>query len=299
MSDRSIRGRAAVAGVGESDYYRRGQSPYPEFVLCLQAILAACEDAGVEPRHLDGFVSFADDRNTSVRLAAALGIDELRWSTMQWGGGGGGGSGAVQQAAAAIACGFAECVVVFRALAQGEFGRFGQASAGAVAPGTRGFTQPYGLLSPAQMFAPRVNRFFEERGVSQATQKAVAMASYYHAQQNPRAVMYGRPLTSDDYDNARWIVEPFRLYDCCQENDAAAAVLLVNPERARELRRDPVFVLGAAQGGGYRSEASVHNAADYATANFKTVAPHLYAMAGVTPADVDVVRRTRTSLAGR
>src|ERR1700731_882097 len=127
MTERSIRGRAAVVGVGESEYYKRSRSPDPEFVLCLRAILAACADAGVPPARIDGFVSYADDRNSSVRLAAALGIDELRWSTMQWGGGGGGGSGAIQQAAAAIACGFAECVVVFRALAPGEFGRFGQA----------------------------------------------------------------------------------------------------------------------------------------------------------------------------
>ena len=116
---------------------------------------------------------------------------------MQWGGGGGGGSGAIQQAAAAIACGFAECIVVFRALAQGEFGRFGQARGRGPATGNRAFSEPYGLSSPAQMFAPRVMRFFDETGVS-CTQKAVAMASYYHAQQNPRAVMHGRPLSADD-----------------------------------------------------------------------------------------------------
>src|ERR1700732_4376944 len=155
MSERTIRGRAAVVGVGESGYYRRGQSPHPEFVLCVQAILAACQDAGIDPRQPHGFFTFPDDRNNSIRLASALGIDELRWSTMQWGGGGGGGSGAVQQAAAAIACGFAECVVFFRALAQGEFGRFGQARGSGAATGTRAFSEPYGVISPAQTFAPR------------------------------------------------------------------------------------------------------------------------------------------------
>jgi acetyl-CoA acetyltransferase len=209
---------------------------------------------------------------------------------MQWGGGGGGGSGAVQQAAAAIACGFAECVVVFRALAQGEFGRFGLARGSGAATGTRGFSEPYGFLSPAQMFATRVMRFFEETGVSPATQKAVALASYHHAQQNPRAVMHGRALTPADYDASRWIVEPFRLFDCCQENDAAAALILTSAERARVLRPDPVFVLAAAQGGGFRSGATVHNQPDYATADFKTVAPRLYAAAGLSPGDVDVVQ---------
>ena len=290
MTERSIRGRAAVVGVGESEYYKRSRSPDPEFVLCLKAIVAACADAGVSPARIDGFVSYADDRNSSIRLATALGIDELRWSTMQWGGGGGGGSGAIQQAAAAIACGFAECIVVFRALAQGEFGRFGQARGRGPATGTRGFSEPYGLISPAQMFAPRVMRFFEETGVSPDTQKAVAMASYHHAQQNPRAVMHGRPLSSEDYDDSRWIVEPFRLFDCCQENDAAAALILMDAERARDQRPDPVFVLAAAQGGGFRSGATVHNQPDYPTADFRTVAPRLYAAAGVTPADVDVVQ---------
>lgn len=290
VTDRTLRGRAAVVGVGESGYYRRSQSPYPEFVLCLQAVLAACQDAGVDPRSIDGFVSYADDRNSSVRLASALGIDELRWSTMQWGGGGGGGSGAVQQAAAAIATGQAECVVVYRALAQGQFGRFGQSSRTGQVRGAGAFGAPYGVLSPAQMFAMKVTRFFEETGVSPDTQKAVALASYHHAQQNPRAVMHGRPLSAEDYDESRWIVEPFRLFDCCQENDAAAALVLVADDRAAGLRPDPVFVLAAAQGGGYRSEAPAHNAPTYATAGFAQVAPRLYAMAGMTPDDVDVVQ---------
>lgn len=290
MSDRSIRGRAAVVGVGESTYYRRGQSPDPEFVLCLKAIMAACSDAGIRPTELDGFVSYAHDRNGAVRVANALGVDELRWSTMQWGGGGGGGSGAVQQAAAAIACGFAERVVVYRALVQGEHGRFGQARSGSVAVGEWGMSQPYGMLSPAQMYAMKVQRFFHETGVGPEAQKAVALASYHHAQQNPRAVMRGRPLTPEGYDESRWIVEPFRLFDCCQENDAAAALVLTSPERAADLARPPVYVLSAAQGGAYRSEAPAHNAPDYATANFKALAPHLYAMAGLTPADVDVVQ---------
>jgi acetyl-CoA acetyltransferase len=277
-------------GVGESGYYKRGQSPDPEFVLCLQAVLAACADAKIDPRSIDGFVSYADDRNNSVRLASALGVHEMRWSTMQWGGGGGGGSGAIGQAAAAVATGQADTVVVYRALAQGQFGRFGQARGSGAARGARAFSAPYGILSPAQMFAMKANRFFAETGVSPDTQKAVALASYHHAQQNPRAVMHGRPLTAEDYDASRWIVEPFRLFDCCQENDAAAALVLVSAERAADLRPDPAYVLGAAQGGDYRSEAPVHNAPDYATAAFKTLAPRLYASAGVGPADVDVVQ---------
>ena len=126
MGERTLRGSVAVAGVGETDYYKRGRSPDAEAKLALKAILAACRDAGISPRDIDGFASFSNDRNDPSRLAAALGCRELRFSNMQWGGGGGGGSAAVASAAAAIHGGLAECVVVFRALAQGQFGRFGQ-----------------------------------------------------------------------------------------------------------------------------------------------------------------------------
>ena len=63
---------------------------------------------------------------------------------------------------------------------------------------------------------------------------AVAMADYYHAQFNPRAVMYGHPLTREQYDKSRWIVEPFHLYDCCMENDGSAALIVTTADRARD-----------------------------------------------------------------
>src|SRR5262245_182666 len=133
--DRTLRGRVAVAGVGETTYYKHGRSPHSEFELALQAVLNACSDAGVDPRQLDGFASYSNDRNDPSRLAAALGLPELRFSNMQWGGGGGGGSAAVGSAAAAIAAGLADCVVVFRALAQGQFQRFGAAPPGGAVSG--------------------------------------------------------------------------------------------------------------------------------------------------------------------
>jgi len=116
---RTLRGAVAIAGVGETTYYKRGQSPDAEFKLALKAILAACADAGISPKEVDGFASFSNDRSDPSRLANALGCHELRFSNMQWGGGGGGGSAAIAHAAAAVATGLAECVVVFRALAQG------------------------------------------------------------------------------------------------------------------------------------------------------------------------------------
>jgi acetyl-CoA acetyltransferase len=298
VSRGSLRGAVAVAGIGETDSYRRGESPDAEFALALSAILRAADDAGIRPREIDGFASYSNDRNEPSRLAAALGLPELRFSNMQWGGGGGGGSAAVANAAAAVATGIAECVVVFRALAQGQFGRFGAGARRATVAGDPALWLPYGLMSPAQMFAMRARRLMHEYGVQQEAFRAVALASYHHAQAHPRAVMQGRPLTEQAYDESRWIVEPYHLYDCCLENDGAAALILVPAERARDLRSRPVYLLGAAQGSGYRDGAGCHNPPDYATASFKTVAPRLWEMAGVGPADVDVAQSYENFTAG-
>jgi acetyl-CoA acetyltransferase len=279
-----------VVGVGETDYFKRGESPDAEFKLALKAILAACEDAGISPKDVDGFASYSNDRSDPSRLAAALGCHELRFANMQWGGGGGGGSGAIGNAAAAVATGMAECVVVFRALAQGQFGRFGQGPRRNTIQGDGAHTIPYGLMSPAQMFAMKVQRFMHDHDVSQPALRSISLASYHHAQNNPRAVMYGRPLDEQTYDESRWIVEPFHLFDCCQENDGAAAMVIVPAERAGDCASIPAYLLSAVSGSHYRAGASVHNTPDYATSTFKTLAPRLYEMAGVKPGDVDVLQ---------
>ena len=229
----TIKDKVAIAGIGETKYYKRGTAPLPEFRLACEAIIKAAEDAGIAVTDIDGFASYSNDRNDASRLATALGLPHLAFSNMFWGGGGGGGSGAVANAAAAVAAGYAKYVVVFRALAQGQFGRFGQAAPMKNISGDFAYTMPYGLMSPAQMFAMRVRRFMHEHHVEQDALAAVALAAYHHAQSNPRAVMYGRPLTREAYDESRWIVEPFHLYDCCLENDGAAAVIVTtSSERA-------------------------------------------------------------------
>ncbi|MCZ6616886.1 MAG: acetyl-CoA acetyltransferase [Gammaproteobacteria bacterium] len=288
--ERTLRGKVAIAGVGETDYYKRGQSPDAEFKLALTAIVGACENAGIPVQEVDGFASYSNDRSDPSHLAAALGCRELRFANMHWGGGGGGGSAAVGNAAAAIISGMADCVVVFRALAQGQFGRFGQGPRRNTIAGDMAHTVPYGLMSPAQMFAMKVQRFMHDYGVEQSALRAISLASYQHAQNNPRAVMYGRPLDEATYDESRWIVEPFHLYDCCQENDGAAAMVLVSAERAHDLPNPPCYLLSAVAGSHYRAGASVHNAPDYATSAFKTLAPRLYDMACVQPEDVNVLQ---------
>jgi acetyl-CoA acetyltransferase len=290
VSERTLRGTAAVVGVGETEYYKWGQSPDPEFKLALDAVLKACASAGVDPADVDGFSSYSNDRSDASRLSAALGCKQLSFASMQWGGGGGGGSGAIANAAAAITTGQAECVVVLRALAQGQFGRFGQGPRARAVSGAAAHTLPYGLMSAAQMFAMKVNRFMHDHQVEQEALRAIALACYEHAQHNPRAVMCGRPLDDATYDASRWIVEPFHLFDCCQENDGAAAIVLVAAERAKDFDHPGCFVLAAVSGSQHRAEAPVHNAPLYASSSFTTVAPRLYRMAGLGPDDVDVLQ---------
>jgi acetyl-CoA acetyltransferase len=198
--------------------------------------------------------------------------------------------GAVETAAAAVAAGSAKYVVVYRSLAQGQTGRFGQAATTPTVGGARAFTAPYGLTSPAQMVALRTRRFMHEHGLDGEPMAAIALTCYAHAQRNPRAVMHGRPLTREAYDNSRWVVEPFHLFDCCQENDGAAAVILTSAERARDGRPKPAYVMAASQGTGDRFSLTTHSSPVYATANFGRVAPRLFERAGITPADVDVAQ---------
>jgi acetyl-CoA acetyltransferase len=293
MAERTIRDRVAIAGVGETPYYKRGNAPVTEFELAIDAITRAADDAGIPLAEIDGFASYANDSTQPMRLARALGLRDLKFSNMFWGGGGGGVCGAVGNAAAAVAAGYADHVVVYRSLAQGKM-RFGAALGGVASAGRisgdLAYAVPYGVMSPAQTIALRTQRFMADHGLDQDVLAAIALAAYEHAQHNPRAVMYGRPLTREAYDESRWIVEPFHLFDCCQENDGAAAVIVTSSERARDLRQRPVPVLAASQGSAADHELFTHGSRDYATANFKGVAARLYGMAGVDPSDVDVVQ---------
>src|SRR5581483_6918628 len=121
-------------------------------------------DAGISIKEVDGFVSYASERQEPVALAGALGVDRLRFEALHWGGGGGGGSGAVAMAAMAIHSGMARYVVAYRSLAQGQFGRFGLYRQGARVGPPTSYTAPWGLLSPPQTFALPARRHMELYG---------------------------------------------------------------------------------------------------------------------------------------
>lgn len=283
---RGFRGGTAVVGVGATDYLRRGSSALTSAQLVLQAILAACEDAGCDPRAIDGFVSYGGDSTEGMAIGAALGVDEVRWSTQVWGGGGGGVAAAVNCAAAAVYSGQARCVAVYRGLSEAVDGRRAY-NKGHIGP----LYSAHGVLAPAQVCALRTQRMLEVDGVPASALEAVAMAGYRHAQNNPRAVAYGKPLDHDLYTNSRLISEPLRLYDCSRENDGAAAILVVASERVGDYRGVPALILSGVQGAAAGWTESTENEKCYTTAGFHpALVQRLWNDAGITADDVDVAQ---------
>jgi acetyl-CoA acetyltransferase len=181
-------------------------------------------------------------------------------------------------------------VVVFRALAQGQFRRFGQAAGTGRAAGAQAFTAPYGLASAPQTFAMITQRFMHEHGVSRDALAEISLTSYFHAQRNPRALRYGTPLTREDYDNSRWIAEPFKLFDCCPENDGAAAAVVTTVERARDLAKPVVPILAAAQGLEFRGGVGAFNNPSFPSSHHGHAGKKLWERAGVGPQDIDVAQ---------
>jgi acetyl-CoA acetyltransferase len=289
-----MHGASAISGIGESNYYGWGKSPHSEFQLACTAIQRAVEDAGLDLADVDGFVSYTDQRNLPTRLARALGVRELRWVATTWPGGGNSVAAAVQLADAAVSAGYAHNVVVFRALAQGQYGRFGlpgPAVGGGDGPymsGPFAWNGTYGVLTPAQQCALRTARFMHDYGISQEALCEVALACYANAQRNPRALRYGKPLTREKYHSSRWIVTPFHLYDCCPENDGAAACVVTSSERAKDLPNRPASIVAAAQGIG--PGFGVFTPEDLASSHYRQVAEHLWNDAGMRPEDVDVAQ---------
>lgn len=281
-----FRGSTAVAGVGTTEYFKRGTSPMSSAQLVLQAILRACQDAGADPRSIDGFVSYAHDSSEGLAIGAALGVREVRWSTQIWGGGGGAVAAAVNCAAAAVHSGQAECVVVYRGLSEADDGR------GAFNKGHMGHLySAHGVMAPAQVCALRTQRLIEVDGVPASALEAIALAGYHHAQNNPRAVAYGHPLNHDRYAASRPISDPLRLFDCSRENDGAAAILVVSADRAGDYRGRPAYILSGVQGAAAGWTESAENEDRYTSAGFHpALVDRLWAGAQIKPGDVDVAQ---------
>jgi acetyl-CoA acetyltransferase len=285
-------GVAAIAGIGATEFSK--DSGRSELRLAAEAALAALADAGLNPSDVDGLVTFTMDSNAEIAVARELGLGELRFFS-QVSYGGGAACATVQLAAMAVAAGAAEVVVCYRALNERSGRRFGQVSAGAVRMPTssgidNGWHYPMGLSTPAAMVAMMARRYMHVYGATSEDFGTVTVADRRHAAANPKAWFYQRPITLADHQASRWIAEPLRLLDCCQESDGAVAIVVTSLERARELRRPPAVVRAAAQGSGADQFTMTSYYRDDLTGlpEMSVVARQLWRQAGIGPQDVRV-----------
>jgi acetyl-CoA acetyltransferase len=248
----SLSGRTAVAGIGATEFSK--ESGRSELQLAAEAVFAALDDAGLSPSEVDGLVTYTQDANQEIAVAREVGIGDLSFfSRVDYGGGA--ACGTVLHAAMAVATGAASTVVCYRAFNERSGRRFGQPDARLGGePSSQGIEMswhvPYGLMTPAAWVAMFARRYMHTYGASSEDFGRVAVAMRRHAATNPAAWFYDRPITLEQHQESRWIVEPLHLLDCCQESDGAVALVVTSAERARDLRRSPAIVTAAAQGSG-------------------------------------------------
>jgi acetyl-CoA acetyltransferase len=286
----TLGGRAAIVGIGATEFSK--DSGRSELRLAVEAVRAALDDAGLAPGDVDGLVTFTMDTSPEITLAQAAGIGELSFfSRIHYGGGA--ACATVQQAALAVAVGIAEVVVCYRAFNERSGRRFGSGvqQREPSAEGTAlGWNLPFGLLTPASWVAMAAQRYLHTYGLTPEAFGQVAVTDRRHAATNPAAYFYERPITLADHAASRWIVEPLRLLDCCQETDGGQAVVVTSTERARDLPHPPAVIVAAAQGAGRAQEQMTSFYRDDLTGLPETgvVARQLWRTSGLAPADIDV-----------
>ncbi|RCH66523.1 lipid-transfer protein [Streptomyces sp. SDr-06] len=286
----SLGGRAAVVGIGATEFSK--DSGRSELKLAVEAVHAALDDAGLSPADVDGLVTFTMDTSPEITVAQASGMGELSFfSRIHYGGGA--ACATVQQAALAVATGVAEVVVCYRAFNERSGRRFGsgvQHREPSAEGAALGWSLPFGLLTPASWVAMAAQRYLHTYHLTPDAFGHVAVTDRRHAANNPAAYFHGKPITLADHAASRWIVEPLRLLDCCQETDGGQAIVVTTTERARDLRQRPAVITAAAQGAGRRQEGMTSFYRDGLTGlpEMGVVARQLWRTSGLTPAEVDV-----------
>jgi acetyl-CoA acetyltransferase len=287
----------AIVGVGATPYFKRGESwPRTTTEMACEAILHACEDAGISVREIDGFAYYSGagagygEKMDTADFMETLGIPEVTF-TASLTSGGGGSAGSIGLARAAIVAGDATHVVTVMALQQAKQ-RLGTVFAAVAPDPINSFLQPSGLAGPGHLMSVLARRHMHLYGTRREAFAEIAISSRLNAQTRPKARFKGVPLTKEDYFAARMIAEPLCLYDFCQETDGAVAVITTSMERARDLKQKPVPVVGAAHGGSRdwgRAFAWMGMPDEtFASAGNKAIADRLYKQTDLAPSDIDV-----------
>ena len=250
MNDLSISGRASIAGLGTTEFSKN--SGRTEIRLAMEATLAALADAGIDPSEVDGFSSYTVDKVPEYEIARLLGAKDVKFFS-QVPHGGGAACAPVLHAAMAVATGIAKTVVVYRAMNERSWYRFGNGNYGfgsspIVENVNYGWYMPYGFHTPAAWVGMFAQRYMHTYGATSEDFGRVAVAARDFAATNPAAFFHGKPITLQEHQASRWICEPLHLLDCCQESDGAVAMVITSSERARDLLQKPVVIKGAAQG---------------------------------------------------
>ena len=282
----------AIVGIGETEYTRAGHAAKPEFTLACEAISKALDDAGLDVADVDGLCSYSYEHSDLLTVAQVLGLDHLTYAAL-FPGGGNAATGIVHHALSGLAAGEAEVVVCYRSICQGQFGRYGQALQDPVEQaqaGWRNFAGPFGMFTAAHMYALAARRHMALYGTTSEQFGRVAVASYDNAQRNPRAVMHGKPLTLADHQASRMISDPYRLFDCCQESDGAAAVVVTRVERARSCPHQVVSIAGAAHSMERLHGVDMRPAPLWAEGGLARSAAEVYRRAGIGANEIDVAQ---------
>jgi acetyl-CoA acetyltransferase len=288
---------AAIAGIGQTEFSKN--SGRSEQQLAAEASKAALDDAGIDPADVDGMITFTLDPSDEIGLCRCLGVKDLAYTT-RIPGGGAASVATVYQAMAAVTSGIAEVVLIWRAMNERSAYRFGQPlvppSGGVVNVAGNGtgsllWCMPFGAQTPASWEALASQHYMETFGVTNQDLGHVSVAQRKHAATNPLAWFYRKPITLEEHQQSRWIVEPvLRLLDCCQESDGGVALVITSLERARDLKQPPVRIVSAAQS----IPAEVEVISNYYHGDLtvmpeaRGVARRLYGRSGLTPKDMQL-----------
>ena len=268
----------AIVGVAESDVMGNvpGKSSLQHHAEAAHNALA---DAGLSKNDVDGIFTAGF---STLATAEYLGIQPSFTDSTSVG-----GSSFVihvAHAAAAIRAGYCEVALI----THGQAGRSMRVRVPADGNlPTAQYEAPYGIIGAPVNYSMACTRYMHEYGEERTRQAMaeIAVATRKWANLNPKAMMHDTPMSFDDYHNSRWVSWPFHLFDCCLVTDSGAAVVVTTAERARDLPKQPVWVLG---GGEAHDHNIVSQMPDYTITPASQSGPKALARAGLTHGDLDV-----------